>query len=68
MSGRMTRPEHEIDADRYRFAVVIAEFHSDITSRLLDGARECFAKYGATHVTERRKRGAEGALDLADAQ
>jgi len=49
---RMTRPEHEIDADRYRFAVVIAEFHSDITSRLLDGARECFAKYGATHVTE----------------
>jgi 6,7-dimethyl-8-ribityllumazine synthase len=48
----MRSPDQDLDASRYRFAVVVAEFHDDITTRLLEGARECFAKHGATTVVE----------------
>lgn len=50
MSGRMTTPDETPDASPYRFAIVVSEFHRDITERLLAGARECFAKYGAPAV------------------
>lgn len=52
MSGRMRSPDAGADGSRFRFAVVVAGFHNEITSRLLEGARECFAKYGAAHVEE----------------
>jgi len=50
VSGRMRTPDETPDASGNRFAIVVSEFHRDITERLLDGARECFAKYGAPDV------------------
>lgn len=52
VSGRMRTPDSDLDASRFRFAVVVSEFNEEVTSRLLDGARECFAKYRAAAVTE----------------
>ena len=52
MSGRTKIPEQQPDASPFRFAVVTAEFNDHVTTRLLDGARECFAKYGGQAVTE----------------
>ena len=31
-----------------RFATIVARFNAEITERLLDGARECFADHGVT--------------------
>jgi 6,7-dimethyl-8-ribityllumazine synthase len=42
----------------FRFAIVAAEFNDAITTRLLEGARDCLAKYGATNVTEHSVPGA----------
>jgi 6,7-dimethyl-8-ribityllumazine synthase len=52
VAGRMTDPDSPPDASPYRFAVVASEFHSDITSRLAAGARDCLGKYGAATVDE----------------
>ena len=46
MAGRKKNPEGALDASGLRFAIVVAEFNGDVTSRLLEGARECFAKHG----------------------
>ncbi|MFN2641016.1 MAG: 6,7-dimethyl-8-ribityllumazine synthase [Actinomycetota bacterium] len=48
----MRSPDQEPDASPFRFAVVTAEFNDHITSRLLEGARDCLQKYGAADVTE----------------
>jgi 6,7-dimethyl-8-ribityllumazine synthase len=48
----MRTPDAEPDAAPFRFAVVIAEFNDHITNRLLDGARDCLQKFGASSVTE----------------
>lgn len=48
----MRTPEDPIDASRFRFAVVVSEFNHPITSRLVKGARECFADHGDPEVDE----------------
>lgn len=50
MSGRMSTRSDEIDASRFRFAIVASRFHEDITQRLVDGAVETFSKHGAQAV------------------
>ena len=50
MAGRTTPPEVPLDATGLRFAIVAARFHQDITTKLVDGAVECFEKYGAPAV------------------
>lgn len=49
MSGRMARSD-PIDASGFRFAIVAARFHHEITELLVDGAVACFSKHGATEV------------------
>ncbi len=34
-------------ADGLRFALLVSRFHSDVTERLLDGARNCLVEHGA---------------------
>jgi 6,7-dimethyl-8-ribityllumazine synthase len=46
----MTTPEETPDASRFRFAIVVSQFHRDITERLLEGAQECLSKHGAPDV------------------
>jgi len=46
LAGRKKAPETGLDASGLRIAIVAARFNSEITIRLLDGARECLAKYG----------------------
>jgi len=46
VAGRRRTPDAPLDASSLRFAVVVAEFNGSITTRLLEGARECFAKNG----------------------
>jgi 6,7-dimethyl-8-ribityllumazine synthase len=46
VAGRKKTPEAPLDASGMHFAVVVGEFNSQITIRLLEGARECFAKNG----------------------
>jgi 6,7-dimethyl-8-ribityllumazine synthase len=49
----MTDPDRAVDASGFRFAVVVSAFHREITERLLEGARECFAKHGGAEPDER---------------
>ena len=60
MAGSRKTPEGALDASGLRFAIVVAEFNSEITERLLEGARECLAKYGVPNgsVIVRRVPGA----------
>ena len=46
MAGTKKTPDAPLDASGLRFAIVVAEFNSEITERLLEGAHECFAKNG----------------------
>ena len=52
VAGRMTDPESPPDASPHRFAIITSEFHTDITRRLLEGARECLEKHGAQTIDE----------------
>lgn len=45
MAGRKRSPDEPLDASGLAFAVVVAEFNSEITERLLEGARKCFAEH-----------------------
>ncbi|MFA5889397.1 MAG: 6,7-dimethyl-8-ribityllumazine synthase [Actinomycetota bacterium] len=47
----MTQSEQRLDASGLRVAIVAARFHTEITQRLVLGARECLAELGATDVT-----------------
>lgn len=42
----MRTPEEPLDASGFRFAVAVAEFNHEITERLLEGTRKCFAEHG----------------------
>ena len=46
MAGRKTTPDAPLDASGLRFGVVVARFNAEITERLLEGARKCFAEHG----------------------
>jgi 6,7-dimethyl-8-ribityllumazine synthase len=50
VAGRTTPPDEPLDATGLRFAIVAARFHQDITTKLVEGAHECFAKHGAEDV------------------
>jgi 6,7-dimethyl-8-ribityllumazine synthase len=50
LAGRTTPPDAPLDATGLRFAIVAARFHQDITTKLVDGAVECFEKRGASDV------------------
>jgi 6,7-dimethyl-8-ribityllumazine synthase len=50
LAGRTTPPDRPLDASGLRFAIVAARFHQDITSKLVNGAQECFDKYDAADV------------------
>ena len=60
MAGSRKTPDASLDASGFRFAVVVAEFHGDITERLLEGALGCLEKNGVSddHVTLVRVPGA----------
>jgi 6,7-dimethyl-8-ribityllumazine synthase len=38
----------EQPAAKFRFAIVVSQFHQRITSKLLDGAEQCLHKHGVT--------------------
>jgi 6,7-dimethyl-8-ribityllumazine synthase len=48
------------DATEGRFALLVSRFHSDVTDRLLEGARACLLEHGAddTHIEVVRVAGA----------
>jgi 6,7-dimethyl-8-ribityllumazine synthase len=50
LAGRTTPPDTPLDASGLRFAIVAGRFHQDITTKLVEGAQECFSKYGASDV------------------
>ena len=60
MAGTKKTPEAPLDASGLRVAIVVATFNDEITSRLLEGARECLAKNNVpdASVTEQRVPGA----------
>lgn len=43
----MRRADEPIDASEYSFAIVVSEFHHEITERLLAGAKRCLAEHRA---------------------
>jgi 6,7-dimethyl-8-ribityllumazine synthase len=46
VAGRKRNPDGALDASGMSFGIVVAEFNSEITEALLDGARKCFAENG----------------------
>jgi 6,7-dimethyl-8-ribityllumazine synthase len=64
VAGKRKTPEAPLDASGLRIAIVVAAFNDEITSRLLEGARECLAKNGVpdSAVTVQR---VPGAFELA---
>lgn len=48
MAGRKKSPDAPLDGSGLSFAIVIAEFNAEITERLLEGARKCFAEHGVS--------------------
>ncbi|HWP83027.1 MAG TPA: 6,7-dimethyl-8-ribityllumazine synthase [Bacteroidota bacterium] len=42
-------PTTEVDATRFRFAVVVSKFNRAVTGKLEKGALECFARHGVPH-------------------
>lgn len=45
MAGSRKTPKTRVDGSALRVAVVVAQFHEEITSRLLDGARDALVDY-----------------------
>ena len=66
MAGTKKTPDSPLDASGLRIAIVVATFNEEITSRLLEGARECLKKNNVRDdaITEQR---VPGAFELAQA-
>ena len=64
MAGHKKTPEAPLDTSGLRFAIVVAEFNASITELLLEGALECFAKYGVPDESVDVRR-VPGAFELA---
>ena len=64
MAGTKKTPDAPLDASGLRVAIVVATFNDEITSRLLEGARECLTKNNVPDgsITEQR---VPGAFELA---
>ncbi|MBI3005211.1 MAG: 6,7-dimethyl-8-ribityllumazine synthase [Ignavibacteriales bacterium] len=39
-------PKADVSEPKARIAVIVSQFHKDITDRLLEGAKECFRQHG----------------------
>ena len=48
MAGRKKSPDAPLDGSDLRIAIVVAEFNSQITEHLLEGARKCLAEHGVS--------------------